>query len=61
MAKITSLDDLPVVIHVKDLAEILSISLTSAYCLVRSGQVRTVRVGRRYLIPKQSLLVYLGK
>ena len=47
MAKITSLDDLPVVIHVKDLAEILSISLTSAYCLVRSGQVRTVRVGRR--------------
>lgn len=61
MAKITSLDDLPVVIHVKDLAEILSISLASAYCLVRSGQVRTVRVGRRYLIPKQSLLVYLEK
>ncbi len=61
MAKITSLDDLPVVIHVKDLAEILSISLTSAYCLVRSGQVHTVRVGRRYLIPKQSLLVYLEK
>ena len=61
MAKITSLDDLPVVIHVKDLAEILSISLTSAYYLVRSGQVRTVRVGRRYLIPKQSLLVYLEK
>ena len=61
MAKITSLDDLPVVIHVKDLAEILSISLTSAYCLVRSGQVRTDRVGRRYLIPKQSLLVYLEK
>lgn len=61
MAKITSLDELPVIIHVKDLAEILSISLTSAYCLVRSGQVRTIRVGRRYLIPKQSLLTYLEK
>ena len=61
MATITSLDHLPLVLHVKDLAEILSISQNTAYALVRSGQIRSIRTGRIYRIPKDALIEYLNK
>ena len=61
MKKITSLDDLPVVLHVKELAAVLSISPNTAYCLARSGQIRAVRIGRTYLIPKDAVYEYLTK
>ena len=48
-------------LRVKDLKEILSISLYMAYCLVRSGQIRCIRVERKYLPPKDSLLDYIEK
>ena len=54
-----SLDELPLILKVKDVSEVLSISLNSAYCLVRSGQVRHVRMGRSYLIPKEAILEYM--
>ena len=61
MAAITSFDDLPLVLHVKDLAEILSISQNTAYALVRSGQIRSIRTGRTYRIPKDALIEYMNK
>ncbi len=51
----------PPVLHVKDLAEILSISHNTAYNLVRSGQVHSVRVGRSYRIPLEAVVDYLKK
>ena len=61
MTTITSYNDLPLVLHVKDLAKVLSISQNTAYALVRSGQIRSIRTGRIYRIPKDALIEYLSK
>ena len=61
MAAITSFENLPLVLHVKELAEVLSISQNTAYALVRSGQIRSIRTGRIYRIPKDALIEYLRK
>ena len=61
MTTITSYNDLPLVLHVKDLAKVLSVSQNTAYALVRSGQIRSIRTGRIYRIPKDALIEYLNK
>ena len=61
MAAITSFENLPLVLHVKELAEVLSISQNTAYALVRSGQIRSIRTGRIYRIPKDALIEYLNQ
>lgn len=61
MAAITSFANLPLVLHVKELAEVLSISQNTAYALLRSGQIRSIRTGRIYRIPKDALIEYLSK
>ena len=60
MAAITSFENLPLVLHVKELAKVLSISQNTAYTLVRSGQIRSIRTGRIYRIPKDALIKYLN-
>ena len=60
MRTITSFEELPLVLHVKDLAEVLSISQNTAYALVRSGQIRSIRTGRTYSIPKDAVIKYLS-
>jgi len=42
-------------LKVAEAAEILGISPSSAYEAVRTGQIPTIRVGRRLLIPKVAL------
>ena len=61
MAAITSFENLPLVLHVKELAKVLSISQNTAYALVRSRQIRSIRTGRIYRIPKDALIEYLSK
>jgi len=48
--------DDPVVLTVDECAELLRVSRTSAYEAVRTGQIPSVRIGRRILIPRQLLL-----
>lgn len=60
MEKLT-INQPPVVLKVEDLAKVLSIGLNSAYELVRSGQVRSVKVGRIYRIPKSAVDEYLNQ
>lgn len=54
-------EELPLTLHVKDLVPLLQISHNTAYALVRSGQIRSIRVGRCYLIPRDALADYLLK
>ena len=61
MTIVTSFENLPLVLHVKDLANVLSISQNTAYALVRSGQIRSIRTGRTYRIPKDAVIEYLNK
>lgn len=57
---ITNLDDVPLVISVPELAQILRISRNTAYEIVRSGQIQSVRTGIQIRIPKNALKKYLN-
>lgn len=54
-------ENLPVVLSVQQLAEVLQIGRNSAYDLVKSGQIRSIRIGKTIRIPQAALLEYLGK
>ena len=59
-AEYRSLDQLPLVLSVEQLAAVLGVGINSAYQLVRSGQVGSIRIGRQYKIPKNALEIYLA-
>ena len=58
--KFRSFDDLPLVLRVEDLMPVLDIGRNTAYELVRSGQIRSVRLGRKLRIPKQAVEYFLA-
>ena len=57
--KFRSLDDLPLVLRVEDLMSALDIGRNVAYELIRSGQIRSIRVGRQIRVPKDAVREYL--
>ena len=59
--KYCSLSDLPLVMKVEDLMPVLCIGRNTAYELVRSGQIRSIRVGRSIRVPKEAVAEYLSK
>lgn len=59
--KITSLEDLPLVLRVEDLMPILSIGRNAAYSLVRCGKIRSFKVGNQIRIPKNAVLEFCGR
>ena len=48
------------VLDVKDLASVLGISEKTAYGLLKSKQIHSIRIGNRYRIPKKSVYHYLN-
>ncbi len=60
MTNYHSFDDLPLTLRVEDLIEILHIGRNTAYELVRSGQIHSIKIGRQLRIPKQALIDYLN-
>lgn len=48
-------DSLPMTLTVPQLMAILNVGRNTAYALVRSGRIRSVRVGRQLRIPKESV------
>ncbi len=61
MTKTSESNNLPKVLNVKDLAEALFISQNTAYNLVRSGQIHSIRIGRTYRIPREAVEEFLRK
>lgn len=59
--KYHDLHELPVTLRVEDLMPILGIGRNTAYELIRSGQIRSVRIGRQIRIPRDALLEFLRK
>lgn len=55
-----SFDDLSLTLRVEDLMPILGIGRNTAYELVRSGKIRSIRIGRQLRIPKDALVAYLS-
>lgn len=59
--KYHDLHELPVTLRVEDLMPLLGIGRNTAYELIRSGQIRSVRIGRQIRIPRDALLEFLRK
>ena len=56
-----SLSEVPVVLNANQLAGVLNISLTNAYCLLRSENFPTLRIGRRLLVSRDNLLNWMNE
>ncbi len=54
-----SMDDVPLVISVPEFARIIGVSRNTAYEIVRSGAIHSVRAGAQYRITKDALREYL--
>ena len=57
--KYRDLHELSVTLRVEDLMPLLGIGRNTAYELIRSGQIRSVRIGRQIRIPREALLEFL--
>lgn len=47
-------------VTVEEAAEMLGVSRNSAYVAVRSGELPSVRIGKRIVVPKSALVRLLG-
>lgn len=56
-----SLNDLPLVLSVKEAASVLQISLNTAYRLIKKGDILSVKVGRQYRIKRDTVMDYLSQ
>lgn len=56
----TKYEQLPLVLSVPDVMELLHIGRNSTYDLIRCGSLRSVRIGHQIRIPKDALLEFLG-
>lgn len=57
----TSFDDLPLTLRVEELMPILGVGRNTAYELVRSSQIRSIRIGRQLRVPKDAVLNFLNQ
>ena len=56
---ITNFDSLPLALTVLEAGQVLRVGRSVTYELVRSGQLRSVRIGRSIRIPRDALVEYL--
>ncbi|MCD8149126.1 MAG: helix-turn-helix domain-containing protein [Clostridiales bacterium] len=50
----------PDVLKPKDVMVILGIGKNTVYKMLKSGELKSIKVGKQYRIPKKYLLQYLG-
>lgn len=50
---------LPLILTVEDLTKVFTIGKNTAYKLIRSGAIYSVRVGRNYRIPRYAITEFL--
>lgn len=58
--KYHSAEELPLVLTVEDLMPVLGIGRNTAYDLVRSGQIQSLRIGRQIRIPRNAVIQYIS-
>ncbi|MBD5443921.1 MAG: helix-turn-helix domain-containing protein [Lachnospiraceae bacterium] len=59
--KITTLDDMPFILSITDIAKILNISTAKAYKVVKSDGFPVMRIGNKFAIPKLAFEQWLNK
>lgn len=55
----TKFEDMPMVLSVDDIADTLAIGRNKAYALVNSGNIKALKLGNHYRIPRDSLIQFL--
>lgn len=48
------------VVTVCEVMEMLGLGRVAVYRLLREGIIRTIRVGKKYIIPKQSIIDFIS-
>ena len=56
---VTNISNLPLALTVLEAGQVLRVGRSVTYELVRSGQLRSVRIGRSIRIPRDALVEYL--
>ena len=54
-------DNYPAILNTNQLAEILGISRASAYQLLHMDSFPTLRIGKRMLVPKEKLMLWIDQ
>ena len=54
-------EDMPMVLSVEDIADSLAIGRNKAYLLVNSGEIKSLKIGTHYRIPRESFIAFLKK
>ena len=60
LSAVSDITQLPLALTVPEAGQVLRVGRNVAYDLVRSGQLRSVRVGKNIRIPRDALVDYLG-
>ena len=55
------LEEYPAILNISDVAEILGVTPNTVRNLVKANSLHAVKVGKRYRVTKNKLLVYLGE
>lgn len=58
---IRGVGELPAVLTVRDLAQLLRLGTNTVYRLLRQGKIKNIRMGRQYRIPRWAVLEYIGQ
>jgi excisionase family DNA binding protein len=57
--KKANFDEFPDLLNVTEMSRMLNVSVKTAYRLLKSREVKHIKIGREYRIPKIHLLDYL--
>lgn len=50
---------MPLVLSIADVADTLAIGRNKAYLLVNSGQIKALRIGNHYRVPREEFIAFL--
>lgn len=56
----TDFSQVPIILNVSQLAQVLGIGINNTYELIHSGRIKAVKIGRQYRISKEAVLKFLG-
>ena len=55
-----SVECLPLALTVPEASEVLRVGRTVAYELVRCGRLRSIRIGKKIIVPRDAICEFLG-
>ena len=54
-------DSYPDVVSVEEIQQMLRIGKNAVYTLLKDGEIKSIKVGKRYIVPKKYVVEFLKK